>query len=275
MYAQAMTGMYNDEELFELFGNAARFCSENGIVLDSVMQTDMPGYTWGLVPAMYQNGIRYMTMGPNWASRGGHVYKWGNKPFWWVSPSGKEKVLCWLLDTGYTQFHGNQIGHVLSEKEVFRLLAGDDREGWRKREGTAAKRTFLFDDLVMVRYGIETDNGRPNRALSDAVKAWNEKFLYPKLVIARNSDVMRLLETKYGDKLPVVRGDYTPYWEDGCVSTSEATAINRRVCEKNYSSANPLVDVKSGENLTSDFDAAWTDLIMYIEHTWDAYNSIS
>jgi len=272
MYAQAMTGMYNDEELFELFGSAARFCRENGIVLDSVMQTDVPGYTWGLVSAMYQNGIRYMTMGPNCIHRVGRLYEpWGDKPFWWVSPSGKEKVLCWLLDTGYHLFHREQLGHVLSEDEVFFVLAGDD---WIKRDRTD-ERTFLFDDLVVIRYGIEGDNGRPNRVLSDTVKAWNEKFLYPKLVISRNSDVMRLLETKYGDKLPVVRGDYSPYWEDGSASTTEATAINRRASEKIIQTQILWSMLNPKKKLSADFDAAWTDLIMYDEHTWGAHNSIS
>ncbi len=272
MYAQAMTGMYNDEELFELFGNAARFCRENDIVLDSVMQTDVPGYTWGLVPAMYQHGIRYMTMGPNCVHRVGRLYEpWGDKPFWWVSPSGKEKILCWLLDTGYHQFHRKPLGHVLSEQEVFRILSGKDFIN-RDRE---SERTFLFDDLVVIRYGIEGDNGRPNRVLSDTVKEWNEKFLYPKLMISRNSDVMRLLETKYGDKLPVVRGDYTPYWEDGSASTTEATAICRRACEKIIQAEILWSMLNPKKKLASDFDAAWTDLIMYDEHTWGAYNSIS
>jgi hypothetical protein len=273
MYAQAMTGMYNDEELFELFGNAARFCRENGIVLDSVMQTDIPGYTWGLVPAMYQNGIRYMTMGPNCGHRVGRVYEpWGDKPFWWVSPSGQEKVLCWLLDTGYHQFLGKKMGHVISESEVFRLLDGDDLLFKRNRSD---KRTYLFDDLVVIRYGIEGDNGRPNRALSDAVKAWNEKFLYPKLVISRNSDVMRILETKYGDKLPVLRGDYSPYWEDGSASTSEATSIDRRACEKIIQTQILWAMLNPTRKLSADFDSAWTNLIMYDEHTWGAFSSIS
>ena len=272
MYAQAMTGMYNDEELFELFGSAARFCRENDIVLDSVMQTDIPGNTWGLVAAMYQNGIRYMTMGPNCIHRIGRIYEpWGDKPFWWVSPSGKEKVLCWVLDTGYHQFHGKPLGHVLSEEEVFRILSGDDRIKRERKD----KRTFLFDDLVVIRYGIEGDNGRPNRVLSDTVKAWNEKFLYPKLVISRNSDVMRILETKYGDKLPVVQGDYSPYWEDGSASTAEATAINRRACEKIIQAQILWSMLNPAKKLSSDFDKAWTDLIMYDEHTWGAYNSIS
>jgi len=271
-YAQAMTGMYNDEELFEVFGSAARFCRENDIVLDSVMLTDIPGYTWGVVPAMYHNGIRYITLGPNCGHRVGRVYEpWGDKPFWWISPSGKEKILTWVLDTGYHQFLGSQMGHIISEDEIFSILSGND---WIPRD-REDERTFLFDDLVVVRYGIEGDNGRPNRVLSDAVKAWNEKFLYPKLVISRNSDVMRILETKYGDKLPDVRGDYTGYWEDGSASTAEATAIDRRACEKSIQAQILWSMLNPTKKFAPDFDAAWTDLIMYDEHTWGAYSSIS
>ncbi|MDR2438985.1 MAG: glycosyl hydrolase-related protein [Planctomycetaceae bacterium] len=277
MYAQAMTGMYNDEELFELFGNAVRFCRKNGIVLDSVMQTDVPGYTWGLVTVMAQNGIKYMNMGPNGGHRCGYVFTRGDKPFWWVSPSGNEKILCWLLDTAYHQFHGKPLGHLISETEIFQLLSGSSGHyihayGNPERE---EKHTFLFDDLVVVRYNIEADNGRPNRVLSDAVKVWNEKYLYPKLIISRNSDVMKLLEKRYGDKLPVVRGDYTPYWEDGSASTAEATAINRRAKERLIQAGTLWAMFQPKDYPKTNFDAAWTDLMMYDEHTWGAHNSIT
>ncbi len=90
MYAQAMTGMYNDEELFELLAGAARFGKAHRVTVDSAMQTDVPGYTWGLVSALAANGIRYMTMGPNGGHRVGRVYYWADRPFWWESPSGKQ-----------------------------------------------------------------------------------------------------------------------------------------------------------------------------------------
>ena len=42
-------------------------------------------------------------------------------------------------------------------------------------------------DIVQVRYIIGHDNGPPNPALPDVVKAWNEKYAYPKLIITRGS----------------------------------------------------------------------------------------
>ncbi|MHB8898742.1 MAG: glycoside hydrolase family 38 N-terminal domain-containing protein [Thermoguttaceae bacterium] len=262
MYAQAMTGMYNDEELFELMAGAARFGKAHGVVIDSAMQTDVPGYTWGLVPALAQNGVRYMTMGPNNGHRVGRVYEWADKPFWWESPSGKERVLCWLSGFGYALWHGRPQGDRLEAGRMFQVL------------DQLAARGFPYD-LVMLRYNIEGDNGRPNRALSDSVKEWNEKYAWPKMVISRNSQVMAELERRHGKELPVVRGDYTPYWEDGAASTSEATSLCRVGCERMVQAQALFAMLRPGAFPAAAFDAAWTDLIMYDEHTWGAHCSIS
>ncbi len=40
------------------------FEKEYGVKIDSAMQTDVPGYTWGLVTALAQNGVKYMSVGP-------------------------------------------------------------------------------------------------------------------------------------------------------------------------------------------------------------------
>jgi hypothetical protein len=191
------------------------------------------------------------------------VYAWGDKPFWWVSPSGKEKVLVWLLGTGYYQFHRKPFNHQLEESEIYQLI---DRY-----EGLGEAYPY---DLLMVRYGLEGDNGRPNPIISDTVKAWNEKYVYPKLILSRNSDVMAEMERRYGDTLPVVAGDYTGYWEDGAASTSEATAINRASHEKILQAQTLWTLLKPQQFPFAEFDAAWVDIIMYDEHTWGANTSV-
>jgi len=103
----------------------------------------------------------------------------------------------------------------------------------------------------------------------------NEKYVWPKVVISRNSDVMRELERRHGKDLPVVRGDYTPYWEDGCASTSEATSLCRIGCERMVQAQALFAMLRPGAFPAGAFDAAWTDLIMYDEHTWGAHCSIS
>ena len=70
------------------------------------MISDVPGYTWGTVSAMAQAGIRYFSAAPNFFDRiGTFMVEWQDKPFWWVSPSGNERVLVWVPWTGYAMSH--------------------------------------------------------------------------------------------------------------------------------------------------------------------------
>ena len=258
LYAQAMTGMYTEEELFELMGAAKRFAADYGVTIDSAMQSDVPGYTWGLAAALAHHGVNYMSIGPNHFHRMGYTFDWGDKPFWWVSPSGKHRILFWMCGDGYAYFHGRQ----LNDTNIFSYLAGLDRKG------------YPFE-MSLMRYCIGGDNGPPNRQLSDFVRDWNEKYVTPRLVIARNSEALQEFARRHGDELEVVRGDFTPYWEDGSASTSLATGVNRRSCEKIAQVQKLWAMLAPGLPLHADFDRAWTKMIMYDEHTWGAHNSIS
>ncbi len=264
MYAQAMTGAYSEEELFELFAAAARYGKEYGVTVDSAMLTDIPGHPWGLVNALSHHGVKYLNVSPNHAHRIGHVFEWGDKPFYWVSPCGKNRILFWMSGNAYSWFHGRPVGHTLqSEQErVFSYLDELDRKGYPY-------------DMVNVRYNIGADNGPPNPALPDSVKEWNEKYVWPKLIISRNSDMMKELERRYEDVIPVVKGDFTPYWEDGMASTSADTGISRRAAEQLVQAQTLWTLLDAGSYPHDEFELAWNNLIMYDEHTWGAWNSIS
>ena len=43
---------------------------------------------------------------------------------------------------------------------------------------------------------------------------------------------MQMIETKYGDKLPVVEGDFTEYWTDGLGTAAGLIAKNRNAKEE-------------------------------------------
>ncbi|MBI9018366.1 MAG: hypothetical protein JEZ07_14025 [Phycisphaerae bacterium] len=278
LYAQAMTGMYTDEELFELMSAAKRFQKKYDIPIVSAMQSDVPGYTWGLASALAHNGVEYLSVGPNWFStggmndfykganivgqthRGGRVFEWADQPFWWVSPSGKHKVFFWMPGWGYSGFHGGR--DTINEDKVMSYLHHLDEIGYPY-------------DMVMWRYGIGADNGPPSMYLSNVVRDWNKKYVSPRLVITNNSEVMKNFANTYGDKIPVVSGDFSPYWEDGCASTSRATAVNRENSEKLSQLQTMWSMLDSTQNLHDRFDLAWNKAIMYDEHTWGAYNSIS
>ena len=46
---------------------------EVGVPMPSAWISDVPGYSWGVVPAMVQNGIKYFSLGTNTGDRIGHI----------------------------------------------------------------------------------------------------------------------------------------------------------------------------------------------------------
>ena len=264
LYAQAMTGAYSEEELFELIGAAVRYGKKHNVIVNSAMQTDVPGYTWGIVNALAHHGIKYMSAGPNGGHRVGHTFEWGDQPFYWVSPCGQHRILFWMARKGYSWFHGKSIGHSIMSEEAEIMDYLDDLE----------MQGYPYD-MVNIRYSIGSDNGPPNPSLSRFVREWNEKYVWPRLVISRNSDMMQELEKRYGDQLPVVRGDFTPYWEDGMASTAADTGISRRAAEQLVQAQTLWTMLDADAYPHKEFELAWNKLIMYDEHTWGAWNSIS
>jgi alpha-mannosidase len=105
-YANELTGLCRPEELLRLFKYGTQLGEQCGIKVDSAMMSDVPGYSWGTVTAMSQAGIRYFSGAPNFFDRiGTFMEVWQDRPFWWVSPSGREKILMWIPWTGYALSH--------------------------------------------------------------------------------------------------------------------------------------------------------------------------
>ncbi len=102
MYANELTGLCRPEELLQLFRYSTELSKLCGVAVDSAMASDVPGFTWGTVTAMSQAGIRYFSTAPNYCDRIGRLMlELQDKPFWWISRSGNEKVLVWIPWTGY------------------------------------------------------------------------------------------------------------------------------------------------------------------------------
>ena len=266
LYGNQLTALCRPEELLELTGYGRRLAKKHGLTIDSAMITDVPGYTWGIVPVLAQSGVKYFSIGPNFGHRIGYTLsEWGDKPFWWESPSGKERVLCWMAGMGYSWFHTG-LNYTSIERK---LEPGPIFDYLKRLEG----KEFPYD-IVQVRYNIGSDNGPPDPQLPDMVKAWNEKYAYPRMIIASASQMFAEFERRYGEKLPTVRGDFTPYWEDGAASSARETAIVRAAAEC-LVQAQAMFAMTGAEYPAEAFHAAWREVILYNEHTWGSWNSIS
>lgn len=255
LYGNELTGLCRPEELLRLLSCAQQVSKLCDTPVTSAMITDVPGYTWGMVPAFAHNGVKYFSVGPNGGDRIGHTAAaWGDKPFWWVGPNGKDKVLVWMTGTGYYRVFS-------SGANLMNYLGRLEEKGYPY-------------DFVQVRHCLG-DNGAPDVNFADTVKQWNDTHAYPKLVIATTDDMFRDFEQHYGDKIPTAKGDFTPYWEDGAASSALETAMNRASADRLTQAETLFALFNPKAYPAEDFYQAWRNVILYDEHTWGAHNSIS
>ena len=265
LYGNELTGLCRPEELFQLTACARRLRRQYRVPIDAAMISDVPGYTWGLVPVLAQSGIKYLSIGPNpWHRIGRTLQAWGDRPFYWVSPSGKEKVLCWMAGKSYAWFHAGLLGRISKIKPdaLFAYLTELAGEGYPY-------------DMVQVRYTVGGDNGPPDPDLPKFVKDWNARYAVPKLTIATTHELFTQFERRYGPSVPEVHGDFTPYWEDGAASSARETGINRRAAERLVQAETLWAMLHPQQYPEDDFRAAWRNVVLYDEHTWGAHCSIS
>ena len=130
-------------------------------------------------------------------------------------------------------------------------------------------------DMLPLRYNVGGDNGGPDKLLCERVKQWNLDFDNIKLVISTGNEFFSAFEKKYGNQLPEMKGDITPYWEDGAGSSAAQTAQNR-ISTDVLTQTMKLYAQYFPEKYPNDaFKNAWRNVMLYSEHTWGSWNSIS
>ena len=269
LFANELTGLCTSEEMVHLIGYAGRLVRDFGVEIDTAMISDVPGYSWGLAAVLGNAGVKYFDMGPNGGDRIGSARRvWENRPFYWVAPDGRNRVLTWLPPLNYAG-----VFDLLQRPEgVQRMLV--------YLRGLDSNPNYPYD-IVPLRMCAH-DNATPSFQLCQIVRDWNERYESPRLIISRSRDAFVALEKKFGDKIPSYTGDFSPYWEDGAGSSADETRRNRlaakslEAAEKIWSAAGAATS--TGINLgatAAALDAAWDNVVLYDEHTWGAHNSIS
>ncbi|MBI4811644.1 MAG: hypothetical protein HY800_09450, partial [Ignavibacteriales bacterium] len=218
LYANVLTGLASGVEMMHFTDYARKFSHEYSIPITTACISDIPGFTWGIVSALAHSGVKYFSIAPNNGDRVGYIYDLGDKPFYWKSQSGEEKVLTWVAAASYSSFHEGDITRLGDEK-ILKMM--------RKLE----ENNYPYD-IVKLPYTIGGDNGPPDPNLSDFVKRWNEKYVSPRLIIATHEQMFQEFERRYGSTLPTLSGDLTPYWEDGAFSTARETFLNRHAADR-------------------------------------------
>ncbi len=270
----------SDEELFHAFSFSREMQKLTGKPMDVFQQMDIPGMSWGLVPVLAQEGVRYIMSWPNTERAGNAHIGINQQPFWWLGPDGKSKVLFFQpggyansgsMDKGMTTGRP-WFGQRDPSKVPPVIKTGSANVDFTKKLVDLESSKYKYDFLVLS--WTLWDNCPLDADIPDAVKAWNEKYAYPHITIAGGHEIMEMIDKKYGDQLPVVKGDYTEYWTDGLGTAAGLTALNRNAKEKLTQAETLWTMLRPGKPAPRDeFNEAWRYIALGSEHTWCAENT--
>lgn len=279
-YDNINTSLTDSKQLMQMFSRSQKLAREQGIVINTLFQGDVPGASWGLAAQTEQTGIKYFLSGPNASDRIGNLAKWQDKPFYWLSPSGKQKLLFWQCQPyslGY-QLKGNKIPNFFTINEPKPFYTGHPSENFLDPYlfsylDELTQKGFPYDMSILT--WAMSDNAPIDPELPDAVKTWNEKYASPRLIITSVKQFFTDFEKKYAATIPSFEGDYTEYWTDGVSSAAKETALSRRRSDQ-LKQADAVWAIRNKSAYPAKaFEESWTNLLLFNEHTWGAFNSVS
>lgn len=279
-YVNLNTSTCSDEELFHLFDFSRKIQDLTGKPMGAFQQIDIPGMSWGLIPAMAQQGVRYIMAWPNFDRAGRAHENLDGQPKWWLGPDGTSKVL--FLQPGMygnsgSMGKGGQTGRPwFGQRDPSKVPAiiktGSANVDFTKQCLSKENADYPYDILVLS-WSL-WDNCPLDADVPYAVDAWNKRYAYPKIIIAGAHEIMSSFEAKYGDQIPTVTGDFTEYWTDGLGTAAKLTAVNRQSKER-LTQAETLYSLLNPHKLAprEEFDEAWRYILLCSEHTYCTENT--
>lgn len=219
-------------------------------------QHDVTGVPWPLADVLLDAGVDFFIMAIN--IHLGRAVKPRPGMFLWEAPSGRTLRV----------FNGN---HYTMFDQL--LFAWDDSvermsEGWNSYQKRLAELEYPLDFVYLTTTcsPVMWDNAPPNPFLPDLIRRWNEAECGPRIRYATFDDLRQRAMRVPDAKLPVMRGDWTDFWNFGCAASPIATARNRQ--------AKPLIEAASllGGHPAS-LESAMDKVDLYDEHTCGYYDS--
>jgi alpha-mannosidase len=261
-FANQHTGNASWEALARSFYDRHTFAREHKLpIADAAQIVDVPAYTWGYASVLHDAGIKYFVAASNsWRAPVMLLGRWNEKsPFYWEGPDGG-RVLMWY-SRAYLQAHT--------------LFGGP----WRMESIRDSLPVFLhaytrpdYTASTAIIFGTQLENTPLAPEQSEIVASFSREYVWPKFEFSTVHSAMQRIEHEWKGEIPVVRGDFGPYWEDGYGSDARHTAIHRenqhRILTAEIMGASvSSIDMRVRPD-KSMLDDAWRNELLYDEHTW-------
>lgn len=235
-----------------------------GIKVNTVNIHDITGIPWSATDLFKDCNIELLTMAINLHLSGTPTPR--PAVYRWESPSGNELLV--MNGEHYSMF--DQWLHT-SKMNLDTMQAG--LEKYIKNIHTR-NYPYNFVYLSATNAPFAYDNAPPNIDLPGLVKQWNEQGRKPRMRFVTPQDLLEKINELPRESFPVIKGDWTDFWNFGVASSAKETKINlnneQQIRTIDILQAFGITDTRI-EQLTQ---TAWDAINLYNEHTWGAWNTL-
>lgn len=275
---------YPKKELFEKWNIASK----------TMTMIDNNGISWSVVQPYAEAGIENIIFAPNqWNPLPSTIWKqdsdtefytWNPQAcgggtrvdirydsvlpmlFYWQAADDRSKLLVW----GSTSY-----GSGGEEFGLRHSMTGDDQDVVRMENHIAKQldkmnKKMPYDIWLFCCY---TDDQEPSLGVVTAIEKWNKRWQWPKIKTLGNPDEpFEIVKQKFGDSIPVIKGDITGGWYQHPLTTPELLSKKFEAdrllpTAEKLSVIASVVDGKY-EYPQVDFDRAWEALLFNDEHSY-------
>lgn len=260
-FANQHTGVASLEGLTRSLYPSEALARKFNVPIGAANITDVPSYSWSYASILHDAGVKYFAAASNsWRAPIILQGRWNEKsPFFWEGPDGG-RVLMWYSHAYL------QLASLLGTPPTVEA-AHDALPVFLQ----AYERNDYHSSSVIL-FGSQLENTPLDREQVTLPSQWAKEYAYPRMEFSTFKDAMKEIEGDFGDKIPIYRGDFGPYWEDGFTSDALATARHRGNQQRSLN-AETLATIPSllnpslrpDQSLLAD---AWQNLLLFDEHTW-------
>ena len=260
------TPLCNAEQLIRQLSPARRLRERFGVPINTLNQHDVNGLPWPMVELMSASGIELLIMAINLHLGGAPSPRPGI--FRWQGASGSEVLV--MNGNHYTMF--DQILYVW-DNSLERMA-----QGLAEYEPVLEQIGYPYDFLYLTTTNSPAawDNSPPNLATAGLIRRWNEAGNQPLIRYVTPAMLLERIRQAPPEQIPVVRGDWTDFWNFGSASTARETRLNQNAKPALFAAELMEASRHEGQRssaLASVSRRAWDALNLYDEHTWSYFNT--
>lgn len=237
--------------------------------LDTYLLVDNPSVSWSAAQAIANAGFKYvMRLGQPWRTGKNNDYATTKLPaiFWWEGPDGKSRVLyAWRAFYADGFWFGQPDG---GGTDLSHLAATHVNQELQQIQSGELLGPYPYDAMIVAAYSDHEIPKWDNRAL----RRWQNLYRYPEIRIAGIPDFFAYMERKYGESIPVERGETNNFSGDYAAIDPASHGWKRRaarllpIAEGSAALAN-LLDT-SFHPPAREIERAFTRMFDFTEHSW-------